>query len=289
MRRRRPVLVIGDANADLVLADLEAVPRAGREVLAGSCELTLGGSSTLFAAALARLGWPVEFRGKVGRDPLGDLVLDKLSRRGVNVSRVRRDQATGITVSISRPPDRALVTCAGSIATTRSADIPMADLRRFRHLHVSGCFLLRGLRPDLPAILDRARRAGLTTSLDPGWDPRGRWNLRCRTDILFVNRLEEPKLRGVRADTIVIKKGARGAEARRAGVVVRHPGYLVRARDATGAGDCFDAGFLYGTLSGWDLGEALSFANACGAASTRALGGYEAQPTLREARRLRRP
>ena len=54
--------------------------------------------------------------------------------------------------------------------------------------------------------------------------------------------------------------------------------------DATGAGDSFDAGFLAARMADEPLPAALALACACGALSTRALGGTAAQPTLAEAR-----
>jgi sugar/nucleoside kinase (ribokinase family) len=53
--------------------------------------------------------------------------------------------------------------------------------------------------------------------------------------------------------------------------------------DTIGAGDNFDAGFLYGHLKGWSLERSLSLAVACGSLSTRRAGGTAAQPTLEEA------
>lgn len=53
--------------------------------------------------------------------------------------------------------------------------------------------------------------------------------------------------------------------------------------DTVGAGDTFDAGFLYGYLNGWDLERSLWLAVVCGSLSTRAAGGTAAQPTLEEA------
>ncbi len=53
--------------------------------------------------------------------------------------------------------------------------------------------------------------------------------------------------------------------------------------DSVGAGDSFDAGFIFGFLKGWGLEKALRLAAACGSLSTRAAGGTAAQPTLAEA------
>ena len=57
----------------------------------------------------------------------------------------------------------------------------------------------------------------------------------------------------------------------------------VETVDATGAGDSFDAGFLAGFLAGWSVPRAVALGCACGALSTRALGGTAAQPTMKEA------
>ncbi|MCX6035300.1 MAG: PfkB family carbohydrate kinase, partial [Chloroflexi bacterium] len=53
--------------------------------------------------------------------------------------------------------------------------------------------------------------------------------------------------------------------------------------DTVGAGDTFDAGFLYGFLNSWGLEKSLRLAVACGSLSTRRAGGTAAQPALEEA------
>lgn len=67
------------------------------------------------------------------------------------------------------------------------------------------------------------------------------------------------------------------------GEIVHIPGIAVRIVDATGAGDSFDAGFLAGYLRGDPLERSLALGNACGAMSTRMMGGTEGQPTMEEA------
>jgi len=68
--------------------------------------------------------------------------------------------------------------------------------------------------------------------------------------------------------------------------VVHVPAYVAPAVDTTGAGDSFNAGFLYRWLEGAPLAECLRLGSACGALSTRGLGGTAAQPTLEEAEAL---
>jgi sugar/nucleoside kinase (ribokinase family) len=77
--------------------------------------------------------------------------------------------------------------------------------------------------------------------------------------------------------------GAAGGLARSLDEEVRWPALGVEVVDTTGAGDSFDAGFLYGFLSGWSLADTCGLACACGSLSTRAAGGTTAQPSLAEA------
>jgi sugar/nucleoside kinase (ribokinase family) len=86
--------------------------------------------------------------------------------------------------------------------------------------------------------------------------------------------------------TVAVKLGARGAMARRGSQIVQADSIPVKVADTTGAGDSFDAGFVYAYLAGLDLQLALRFACACGALSTRAAGGTGAQATLAEVRQF---
>jgi sugar/nucleoside kinase (ribokinase family) len=82
---------------------------------------------------------------------------------------------------------------------------------------------------------------------------------------------------------VVAKNGDRGAIAGQQGNVHHVSGLRSVVVDTTGAGDSFDAGFLAAWLAGEPIERALAIANACGALSTRAMGGVEAQATMDEA------
>ena len=82
---------------------------------------------------------------------------------------------------------------------------------------------------------------------------------------------------------MVAKAGAEGAVAAHGERLVRAGAATVDALDTTGAGDAFDAGYLASMLAGDPVERSLAIANACGALSTRAVGGVDAQPTMDEA------
>ncbi len=171
------ILIAGELNVDLVLQNPKAFPALGHETLVEDLSLTVGSSSAICAAALAKLGDQVSFIGKLGNDAWGDLCLKSLCDLGIECTSIVRDEmlTTGITVSITWAKDRAMLTYLGSIAALRASDISDRCLRECRHLHVSSFFLQRALRPGLKSLLARAHANGLTTSVDPGFDPEEVW------------------------------------------------------------------------------------------------------------------
>ncbi len=297
------VLVIGEINVDLILRAHEITPVFGQEKLVEDCELTIGSSSVIAACGMARLGLRTAFFGRVGDDEFGRFMLREMGARGVDVSPVIVDPTvkTGITVSLSTPRDRAMLThLGGSIDGLEPGDVPLALLRQIRHLHMGSFFLHTRLQPGVAELFAQAHARGVTTSLDVGWDPHERWDgglweVLAHTDVFLPNETEAMHITGLheveaalaclagRTPTVAIKLGVQGAIARRGDEVARAPIVPVTVADTTGAGDSFNAGFLYGFLNGWPLGLALHMGTVCGSLSTRQAGGTAGQPTLEEA------
>ena len=183
-----------------------------------------------------------------------------------------------------------MVTFAGAMARLVAAEVDVDYLLSARHLHVSSLFLQRGLQPGCAEVFRRVKAQGLTTSLDPGWDPAEMWDagieqLYGLLDILFVNRREamalgkDPDWRrasgrlGTRVPLLVVKGGPDGASVVRGKIWQDHPGFRVEVVDPTGAGDAFNAGFLFAYLAGWTLPICARWGNACGAMTAARPGG----------------
>jgi sugar/nucleoside kinase (ribokinase family) len=294
------LLVAGEINPDLILSgDVE--PAFGQvEKVVDSAVLTVGSSSVIFACGAARLGLRVAFIGKCGDDLFGRFMLEEMRKRTVDTSPVIVDPllSTGLTVILNKGDDRAMLTFPGAIGALRADEIPDDLLRRARHLHVASYFLQDALRPGLPDLFRRARALGLTTSLDTNYDPTERWEgldqLLPLTDVFLPNATEACALTGVPdveeaaarlariVRVVAVKLGAEGALGVQGEQMARVPSLPVAVVDTVGAGDNFDAGFLYGYLHGWPLERALRLGTVCGALSTRAAGGIAGQPTLDE-------
>ena len=295
------LLVAGEINPDLILTG-DVTPEFGQvEKLIDGASLTIGSSSVIFACGAARLGMKAAFIGVCGGDVFGRFMLDEMQKRNVDVGNViiRADGQTGLSVILNQDADRAILTHPGLIADLRASDIPESLLCQTRHLHVASYFLQTGLQPDLPALFRRAHSLGLTTSLDTNYDPSEKWSgfdeLLSVTDVFLPNKTEalsitrsndivsaSKQLAG-KCKLVAVKLGAEGALACSQNKVVKAQSIPINVVDIIGAGDTFDAGFLYGYLNGWPLEKSLRLACVCGAMSAQKAGGTDGQPTLEEA------
>ena len=288
--------IAGELNLDLILYGLPAELPPEREILADRMMLTLGGSSTIVAHNLASLGSRVGFISRVGNDSPGEIALQRLSAGGVDVGKVRKvadGTKTGLTVILQRDGWRNMVTYAGTIFDLNFEDLDFGYLTDSRHFHFSSFYLQRGLRDRAAEIFQKIKAAGLTISLDTNDAPDDLWQggLReclCYVDIFLPNAREARQIAGTQdlqaalsllagvVPLVVVKNGAEGAIAQRGDQTFSSPAIKVESVDAVGAGDSFDAGFLFEYLRGSDLPTCLTMGNLAGAFSTTRAGGTEA-------------
>jgi sugar/nucleoside kinase (ribokinase family) len=290
------VAIAGEVNLDLILYGLAENIPVEREVLATDFQVTLGGSSSIVAHNLATLGARVSFSTLVGRDEFGRVALERLAESGVNLSRIvyaKDSTSTGVTVLLHHGDRRRILTYPGTRGEMTRADLDFDYLASARHFHLSSLFLQRSLAPDLPALFRDLKRAGLTISLDTNDDPDDLWagvldELLDHIDLLLPNEDEvcriarranvEEALAALshRVPCIATKCGPRGALVQLGDKLSRVPPLAVNPIDTIGAGDSFDAGFLYAYLGGLDPLQCAAAGNVTGALSTLRTGGTEA-------------
>ncbi|MCL4705579.1 carbohydrate kinase family protein [bacterium] len=293
--KKLDVVVVGELNVDLILDQIQGFPELGKEKIATAMTLTLGSSSAIFASNLSSLGARVGFIGKLGEDVFGDLVLTSLQKRNVDVGQiiVQGATGTGATVAMNYDHQRAMLTYKGAMDELRLAEVRWDYVQTARHLHLSSYFLQSGIKPDCAALFKRAKDLGLSTSLDTNWDPDERWDPELYeifpyVDIFLPNEDEAMLIATCKTveaaldklaqhvKTVVIKLGKSGALAKQEGKIYKSDGFKVVAVDAVGAGDSFDAGFIFKWLRGGDLNQCLHFGNMCGALSVTKAGGTAA-------------
>jgi sugar/nucleoside kinase (ribokinase family) len=289
----RGILCCGNIVIDIMVRPVEQF-NWGTTTWVDSIEQNLGGNGANTAYTLGKLGVPVRLLGMVGQDPFGEQALSILKSGGVDLSFVGRSKAATATslCPVNSAGNRLFMHRVGSSAEVfpEPVEFTPAMLAGMSHFHLANVFALPQMRRRAPESLRNAREAGLTTSLDAGWDARGRWledieGCLPYIDLLFLNQDEARMLSGsadpdeaarrmqaLGAGDVVIKLGAEGCAVFAADGVSRSAGFQVEVVDTTGAGDCFVGGFLAALGEGCGYPDAARFANAVGALSVQKLG-----------------
>ena len=296
MNKEFDVLVVGELNVDLIMNELDRFPEVGKEILARQMTLTLGSSAAIFASNISSLGARVAFIGKIGKDKFGEVVLESLQNNDVDVSMIIQDEncGTGATIILNVEEDRANTTYPGAMDLLTINDISEKDLSRAKHLHFSSFFLQPGMRDGVGKLFRIAQELGLTTSFDMQWDPEEEWDLAIEeilphVNVFLPNENELMFLSGKNdldeainfiekyTDVLVIKRGNKGSLVSTGSESMDLPAFLNKnVVDAIGAGDSFNAGFIYKYILGNTIPDCQQYGNLTGAVSTTAAGGITA-------------
>ncbi len=293
MAEKFDILAVGELNVDLILNDLKQPPKLGKEIIAQSLDVILGSSTAIFASNISSMGASVAFIGKIGYDRFADTVLSSLKDRAVNTDFIIQTSEfkTGASIVLNYQQDRYMITYPGAMEQLTIDDISNQALEHASHLHFSSPFLQPGIKNDLAMLFKRAKDLGLTTSLDTQWDPLEKWDLDLATllplvDVFLPNAGEIISMTGINDVTgaaekfvdlckiLVVKCGEDGAllfsEDQK---IIGKPFNNEQVIDAIGAGDSFNAGFIFKYNRGRPLSECLEFANLMGAVNTTGIGG----------------
>jgi 2-dehydro-3-deoxygluconokinase len=274
-----------------------------------SFAVSAGGAESNVACALRALGVPSAWVSRVGDDGFGRRLVGEVARRGVDTSGVAVDPArpTGLYLKETGGSDRDGDLGAGRSrlhyyrAGSAASAMAPATLREPAVARlVDGARLvhLTGITPALSetclamvrALLDAPRGQRLV-SFDLNWRP-ALWRDRDAGVLReFVNAADVALLGADEAEvafgtgvpmelralfpgpsTIVVKDAERVVTALTADGAVSEPALTVDVVEPTGAGDAFAAGYLAGTLHGFDQRRRLRLGHLAAASALVAHG-----------------
>lgn len=257
----------------------------------------------LYALGLAKLGLKPVFLGSVGEDIYGDYLKDCMEKTGVDSSllETRPGARTGISISFTDDKDRCFLAFRGGCRVPEIREVSLEQVALARHIHLTGYAEALNHDAYLSFLKKLRRETDVTVSFDVGWDSSGEWSRRIYElfpylDVLLMNETEclhysgKPTAREAALDfaksgcLTAVKLGKKGALCCRQGQIFVREGFSVSVVDTTGAGDSFNAGFVYGFLQGMDPETCLDLGNGCGALSCTGLGGNVMFPTLQRLR-----
>lgn len=298
-RERKPKIIsLGDLAWDFLLEVKEEICW-GSDVK-GQVEFSYGGSACNFAVWASRAGAKVKLLGKVGDDLLGHLILEHLKTEGVEFpfKPIPGARTARIGVFVSPNGERGMVMDKDHRLSFDLKDYSPTLLEGYDLLFFTGYSIYnRRSIGFLKKTLSEARKKGLSIAFDPssfhlmdGFGYPELRNLVSPLDFLLLNEEEAKRLSFGKdfhellsiSQTVVIKRGEKGAFAVSAFGEFISPAFPSQVLDSTGAGDAFDAGFLVEFLTSKNMEKSLIEGNRLGA---YVVSHFGAQPPWEKKRR----
>lgn len=281
------VLCTGLTCCDLLFSNLESFPVLGKEVACQDFLIKAGGAANT-PVALAKLGMKTVFTTTIGTDVLGKITYEYLKNTGLDMSAVLYDDRfrTSVSAVLSDGNERGFASyfAKGDDAETVRQIEKFAPQCRHIHTYIEDCLKM--------PIVEIAEKNNKTISIDTSWNENikldGIKDIIKKCDIFLTNEVEACSIAGTEtaeealalfseyAKLVVVKLGSKGSIIKQKDTILRVPAVKgIQVVDTTGAGDLHGAGFVYGTLKGWDVEKAAYFASASGSLAVTFYGGVD--------------
>lgn len=272
----------------------------------------LAGAEVNVAIGLKRLGHSVSYVTKLGTDPFGTYIEEKLKKEGIDTQITKDDQYfTGYQLKnkvFEGDPEVFYYRKNSAASCLSEEDVEKVDFEGARVLHLTGIppALSQSCRNATYRMIERARENGMLVTFDPNlrptlWESKSVMirtinDLAARADIVLPGTgegkilmgSEEPEeiaayYRGLGAKAVVVKTGADGAYVDAEGQKETFCGFKVeQVVDTVGAGDGFAVGIISGYLEGLSIEKMIERANAIGAIQVSVESDNEGLPTQEE-------
>lgn len=295
----KKIVVVGSINMDLVTI-CERAPRAGETLLGKKFMQIPGGKGANQAVALGKLNSSIFMLGKVGKEGMGDILLNSMEKNGVDISNVEYcDEATGIAKIIVEDNGQ------NRILVVPGANYEVDTFYIDKHLDVikNSDILVTQLEIPIETVrysLKKAKELGKITILNPAPAVKLDEEIILNSDYIIPNETELEILSGiavtdekslVEAATILLDKGVKGliVTLGSQGCMFinkterkKFSAYKVKAIDTTAAGDSFIGGFINGLANGLSFDEAINRGTKVAAIAVTRFGAQTSIPNFDE-------
>ena len=274
------IVGFGALNLDKIYL-VDKIPREDEEGFVIDVEFHPGGSAANTIAGLASFGVKTGYIGKVGNDAEGEILVEDFRRRGVDLSGVIKSEGRSgqALIFVDKSGNRAILVDPGVNDTIKFEEVNRKLIDEAEIVHMTSFICKNGV--DSLESQKKVAKIAKAVSFDPGlpYVERGFEEMRDiieHTTILLPNRMELEKLVGKNfreaakemveegVKVVAVKLGEKGCYVTDGKEEYFIEAFKANVVDTTGAGDAFNAGFLYG----WIKGKSLE---ACGK-----LGNYVA-------------
>lgn len=302
------ILIMGEMLVE-IMRDKEGVQLYEPGVFLGPYP---SGAPAIFIDAAARMGCKTAIIGGVGKDDFGKCLLERLKKDGVNVSHVieSRERATGCAfVTYFEDGSRKFIFHMGNTPAVEAKAPESGEFTNVKYMHIMGCSLMsnKNFAQEILKTMRMLAASGTKISFDPNirrelfadesiYEVIG--EVMDSTNIFMPGAEELLMVTGkdtveeaVKAvferpgmEILALKNGSKGSTIYTRQDVIEVGAYKVKQLDATGAGDCFDGGFIAGLAQGNSIEEAARMGAAAGALNAAAFGPMEGKISLETVR-----
>lgn len=292
----------GALNIDRLCQVNEFAPTDGETFIYNETK-SCGGSASNTIIGMAKLGLNTGYIGKIGTDSNGKMMKNYLESNNVNTDHlIESEGETGEVIGfVDDEGNRKLYVTPKINDKISNKDIKRDYLLNTKVLHLTSFV---GLNPEDPSIntqfelLDELD-SKIKISFDPGmlYVNKGKEfmdKLISYTDILLINETElllatgETEFKKAveqvapKVEILVVKRSTKGSFIKKQDEEYNIKIFEVNAVDTTGAGDAYNAGFLYGYINGYSLEESGIIGSYIAAQSTTQTGATEAIPYIKD-------
>ncbi len=305
--KRFNLLAFGEVALDVILCGVDQVPKRWSILgKAKTADIFAAGSAGYVAQCFTKLGGRAAIVGKIGNDNAGRFILNGFKQSGVSTQRLLIKRGTKTEIST-------VVLYNNGNKSSVVSEIPPLRLNDFDHrcliganaFHVGGYLLYPNLWESriLPWIRF-AKHEGALVSVDPQMSITGKWSRPFQgivehLDLLLLDEEEAKRVSGKKrlvdtieklqkngAEVVAVKTGRKGCVVGNRGRIRSVAPFQTEPVSTIGAGDAFDAAFIYGSLQGWTIEKRGLFANAVASISTTRLGCMTAIPKAKSVERI---
>jgi sugar/nucleoside kinase (ribokinase family) len=303
------LIAFGEVALDIILAGVDQVPRRW-EILGtanAACAVTAG-TAGYVAQCFSKLGGRASIVGKIGSDNVGRLVLDGFRRCAVSTKDLIVDREADTEIStVILYDDGNKSSVVSGILPLRPEDFARGSLTSGRAFHFAGFLLYPNLWGKRAlSLFKMVEKRGLLVSADPQMSATGAWaqpfeRVLEHLDVLLLDEEEARRISGKKrmpdavesllkdgTRIVAVKSGAGGCTVGYGDRIRNIRAYKVTPVSTIGAGDAFDAAFIFGCLQNWSVEKSARFANVVAAISTTQYGCMTAVPRARTAEKLSR-
>ncbi|WP_323737153.1 carbohydrate kinase family protein [Methanosphaera sp. ISO3-F5] len=292
----------GALNIDRLCQVNEFAPTDGETFIYNETK-SCGGSASNTIIGMAKLGLNTGYIGKIGTDSNGKMMKNYLESNNVNTDHlIESEGETGEVIGfVDDEGNRKLYVTPKINDKISNKDIKRDYLLNTKVLHLTSFV---GLNPEDPSIntqfelLDELD-SKIKISFDPGmlYVNKGKEfmdKLISYTDILLINETElllatgETEFKKAveqvapKVEILVVKRSTKGSFIKKQDEEYNIKIFEVNAVDTTGAGDAYNAGFLYGYINDYSLEKSGIIGSYIAAQSTTQTGATEAIPYIKD-------